>query len=82
MTLRNASATSSATSGPFGARNGVVVTLDITKAQLASRLGTVSETLSRTLRKLREASLIDVKGKRIRLLDVDALRDVEAGLPV
>jgi CRP/FNR family transcriptional regulator len=53
-----------------------VVDLPISKTQLASRLGTVSETLSRTLRKLSEDELIKVQGKTITILDHDRLEDL------
>jgi len=53
-----------------------MVTLPITKTQLASRLGTVSETLSRTLRKLSDEAIIEVNGKQIELLDPDRLEDL------
>ncbi len=53
-----------------------VVELPIFKTQLASRLGTVSETLSRTLRKLSEDELIKVQGKTITILDHDRLEDL------
>ena len=53
-----------------------LITLPITKTQLASRLGTVSETLSRTLRKLSDEALIEVHGKQIRLLDPERLEDL------
>ncbi len=49
------------------------VTLPISKTQLASNLGTTSETLSRTFRKLNDDAIIVVKGKQIELLDVDRL---------
>ncbi len=52
------------------------VELPITKTQLASRLGTVSETLSRTLRKLADDGLIAVSGKTIELLDREGLQDL------
>lgn len=52
------------------------VELPISKTQLASRLGTVSETLSRTLRKLSDDSCISVQGKHISLLDRDRLEDL------
>ncbi|MFO7983180.1 MAG: Crp/Fnr family transcriptional regulator [Desulfuromonadales bacterium] len=52
------------------------ITLPISKTQLASRLGTVSETLSRTLRKLSDEGLIAVNGKEIRFLDMDRLEDL------
>lgn len=52
------------------------VVLPITKTQLASRLGTVSETLSRTLRKLSDEEIISVQGKQIDLLDEDRLIDL------
>jgi CRP/FNR family transcriptional regulator len=44
--------------------------LDISKSELASRLGTVSETLSRALKKLRESRIIAVEGKKISILDL------------
>lgn len=53
-----------------------VVILPISKTSLASRLGTVSETLSRTLRKLSDEGIIDVKGKAIAILDPDRLEDL------
>lgn len=44
-----------------------------TKRSLAAELGTVSETLSRTLAKLREQGLLEVDGPRITLLDLPRL---------
>lgn len=52
------------------------VRLTISKAQLASNLGTTSETLSRTLRKLVDDELIEVQGRIIRFLDVERLHDL------
>jgi len=52
------------------------VELPISKSQLASKLGTVSETLSRTFRKLTDDDLIIVRGKAIELLDRDRLEDL------
>ena len=52
------------------------VELPISKTQLASNLGTVSETLSRTLRKLSEDDLIRVSGKTIEILDHERLEDL------
>ena len=50
--------------------------LPISKSQLASNLGTVSETLSRTLRKLSEDDLISVSGKKVEILDFDRLEEL------
>jgi len=50
--------------------------LTITKAQLASLLGTIPETLSRILGKLGSQGLIETDGRRIRILDVNALQDL------
>lgn len=50
--------------------------LAISKSQLASHLGTVSETLSRTFRKLAEEELVEVKGKVFTILDFDRLEDL------
>ena len=51
-----------------------------TKKQLAGRLGTVSETLSRAFAKLRKQGLIEVNGSQIVILDPDGLADAAAGL--
>ena len=51
------------------------VVLDIPKGQLASLLGTSPETLSRIFQKMSEEGLIQVEGKRIQLLDIDALAE-------
>jgi len=42
--------------------------LTVTKRVLAAELGTISETLSRTLAKLREQRLLEVKGKTVTVL--------------
>ncbi|HTY20549.1 MAG TPA: Crp/Fnr family transcriptional regulator [Geobacteraceae bacterium] len=48
--------------------------LDMKKGELASHLGTVSETLSRTFKKLKEEGLIDVEGSRVIILEMARLR--------
>jgi CRP-like cAMP-binding protein len=54
--------------------------LDISKVQLASLLGTIPETLSRILGKMRKAGLIESEGPRIKILDLQGLEDLaEAG---
>lgn len=58
-----------------GATEGRVI-LPISKGQLASNLGTVSETLSRTLRKLSDEGLLEVEGKNITLRDFDELEEL------
>lgn len=58
-----------------GDRHGTVQ-LPVSKTQLASNLGTVSETLSRTLRKLSDEQIIAVSGKQIDILDADRLLDL------
>lgn len=60
----------------LGGDESDVVQLPIAKSQLASNLGTVSETLSRTFRKLSDEAIISVKGKQIEILDVDRLIDL------
>ncbi|MBW2476828.1 MAG: Crp/Fnr family transcriptional regulator [Deltaproteobacteria bacterium] len=56
--------------------NLAVVTLPISKSQLASNLGTVSETLSRSLRKMSDEDLIRVRGKTVEILDFERLEDL------
>jgi CRP/FNR family transcriptional regulator len=55
---------------------GERVDLPISKTQLASNLGTVSETLSRTFRKLTDDEIIEVRGKTIHIHDRDRLEDL------
>ena len=52
-----------------------LVVLDIRKGQLASLLGTSSETLSRIFARMTDEGLIRVEGKTIHLLDQAALRE-------
>ena len=52
-----------------------LVVLDIPKGQLASLLGTSSETLSRIFAKMTEEGLIRVEGKTIYLLNMELLRE-------
>lgn len=57
-------------------RGAKVLELAVTKAQLASLLGTIPETLSRILGKLSAQGLIESDGRRIRIMDREALRDL------
>ena len=52
------------------------VELPISKSQLASNLGTVSETFSRSLRKMIDDDLIRVSGKKVEILDVARLEEL------
>ena len=47
--------------------------LDIAKGQLASRLGTIPETLSRILAKMVRSGLIDLEGPHVRIVDREGL---------
>ncbi len=52
-----------------------VVELGSTKRVLAAELGTSSETLSRTLAKLRDGGLLEIKGATLRVRDVGEVRE-------
>jgi CRP-like cAMP-binding protein len=54
------------------------VELDVTKTSLAATLGTVPETLSRTLRRFVDAGLVASEGRRIYILDGTSLRLIAA----
>jgi len=56
------------------------VDLDLSKTQLASKLGTISETLSRTLAKMKTKGIIDVKKNKILILNREALEKLSSGL--
>lgn len=55
---------------------GDLVSLTISKGQLASLLGTIPETLSRILAKMSSQNLIEVSGRDIRLLDRSGLEEL------
>ncbi|MBW2217290.1 MAG: Crp/Fnr family transcriptional regulator [Deltaproteobacteria bacterium] len=52
------------------------VSLNISKGQLASLLGTIPETLSRIFSRMNNQNLIEVKDRTIRLLDLNRLEEL------
>jgi len=62
------------------AKNPDVVEIDLNRSQLASRLGTVRETLSKNLLKMKAMGIIEVKRNRILILDRKALEKLASGL--
>jgi CRP/FNR family transcriptional regulator len=50
--------------------------LEIRKGELASHLSTVSETLSRALKKLKDEGVIDVKGSRVVIQNMPRLKEI------
>jgi CRP/FNR family transcriptional regulator len=58
---------------------GLRVPLGTTKAELASSLGTVPETLSRALGRLRDEGVLEVRGNDIVVFDVGALARLGSG---
>lgn len=55
---------------------GNTVRLEQTKRELAAQIGTVAETLSRTLNKLKTSGIIEVKGPDIKILNPNALANL------
>ena len=53
--------------------------LQVTKTELAHKLGTISETLSRNLKKMKALGLIAVNGREIRIMDFQQLQAVADG---
>lgn len=58
---------------------GLRVPLGTTKAELASSLGTVPETLSRALARLRDDGVLEVRGTDVVVFDVGALARLGSG---
>jgi len=58
---------------------GLRVPLGMSKSELASSLGTVPETLSRALARLRDEGVLIVRGSDVVVLDVGALARLGAG---
>jgi CRP/FNR family transcriptional regulator len=58
------------------------VELDLSKTQLALKLGTISETLSRTLAKMKAKGIIDVKRNKILILNRGTLEELASGLKI
>jgi CRP/FNR family transcriptional regulator len=56
-------------------KNESFIELEISKYDLASHLGTITQTLSRALKKLQENNIIEVKGKKIVIKDFTALKN-------
>lgn len=60
--------------------NGLKIPLEMKKGLLASRLGTIGETLSRTLAKMKQKEIIHINRKIITIKDIEALKEIAEGL--
>lgn len=65
-----------------GGKHAEEVELDLSKTQLASKLGTISETLSRTLAKMKAKGIIDVRKNHIVILNRRGLEELASGLKI
>ena len=52
-----------------------IVSLKISKNDMAAYLGTIPETLSRTLKKLQDEEMISVDGRKIEITDIERLKE-------
>ena len=62
--------------------NGLNVPLDMKKNLLASRLGTIGETLSRTLAKMKQKGIIDINNQLIIINNINGLQEIAEGLKI
>ncbi len=53
--------------------------LDVNKSQLASLLGTIPETLSRVIRKMKDENIIQTNGSEVVIVDMQGLEDLAEG---
>ncbi len=60
--------------GPIDQNSAPVLTLDVTKSQLAALLGTIPATIFRAFYRLSQDGLIVAQGAQIELLDCDRLQ--------
>ena len=56
--------------------DGIIFQLETTKSALAARLGTISETLSRTFKKLQQQGMVAVNRDQVTLLDCRQLQQI------
>ncbi|MBW1616972.1 MAG: Crp/Fnr family transcriptional regulator [Deltaproteobacteria bacterium] len=56
--------------------NNNIISLNISKSQLAAILGTISETLSRIFSKMSLEKILEVNGNNIRILDLQKLQEL------
>ncbi|MDV2494949.1 MAG: Crp/Fnr family transcriptional regulator [bacterium] len=57
----------------------IILTLDVEKKMIAAHLGTISETFSRSLKKLKDRGLIREEGSLIIITDIEGLRKMSEG---
>lgn len=55
--------------------------LGIKKGELAAQLGTASETISRTFRKLKEEGVIELEGRKVTILQMERLQQLAGRQP-
>jgi CRP/FNR family transcriptional regulator len=55
-----------------------IISLKISKNDLASYLGTIIETLSRTFKKMHDDGVIEVEGKKIAVKNLKKLKELAA----
>lgn len=65
-----------AEAGPDGT---TTFTLGVTRDEIAARLGTVRELVSRSLARLREAGAIRIAGRRVTIVDASRLAELAQG---
>jgi CRP-like cAMP-binding protein len=63
-------------------KNPKEVDLDLSKTELASKLGTISETLSRTLSKMKAKGVIGVNKNKILILNRELLEEMASGMKI
>lgn len=66
-------------SGGQDFKPGVTINIGMSKGELSEKLGIAQETLSRTFKKFKERGIIELKGREVKVLNPQRLKEISTG---